>query len=196
MRIATREFFRITALTYYNTIKIATLLFFLLIAVVVIKTIREKELKHFRIFIIMIVICSIIMILYLISGQRTVMRAFLCIFIPMMNFLLLSYGELMSKKPFNDDDYNSNGWFKNVVTIIFFLIWVVGIHSYALASSEQNNLRKANKWEPYYDYIVDHPDSVFVYSDVYAIPINIDLFLPNNAFFWGGSGVGSDLSKK
>lgn len=196
VRIATREFFSITALTYYNTIKIATLFVFLLIVVVVIKTIREKELKHFRIFIIMIGICSIIMILYLISGQRTVMRAFLCIFIPMMNFSLLSYEELMSKEPFNNDDYDINGWFNNVVTIILFLILTIGIHSYALASGEQNNFRKANKWEPYYDYIVDHPDSVFVYSDVYAIPINIDLFLPNNAFFWGGSGVGSDLSKK
>lgn len=79
-------------------------------------------------------------------------------------------------------DNDSNGWFKNVVTIIFFLILVIGIHSYALASDEQNSFRKANIWEPYYDYIVDHPDSVFVYSNVYAIPINIDLFLPNNAF--------------
>ena len=118
MRIATREFFRITVLTYYSTLKIVTLLVLLLIVVVVAKTIGKKELKHFRIFLTIIGICSILMILYLIFGRRTVTRAFLCVFIPMMNFSLLSYGELMIKTLNIDND--RNGWFKNVVTIIFF----------------------------------------------------------------------------
>lgn len=192
--IATRQYFDINTTTYYSTLKIVILLVLFLMIVLVVKTIRIKELKHYRNFIILIIICSLLLVLYLISGQRSVLRAFLCIFIPLMNFFILSYNDLRKNKLLNNDD--SDGWLNNVIAKILIFIWVVGIYAYSFANIEQNNIRKANIWEQYYDYIVEHSDSVFVYSDVRAIPINIDLFLPNNSFFWGGSGVGSDLKKK
>lgn len=130
---------------------------------------------------------SFLMLLYLIINGRPILRAMLCVIIPMIVIISLLYiNELSTKNNCGESVSQKMVMLDKGITIAIVLLAVTSLIS--VMNIEKNNNDRVIAYSQYGNM---NQDNIYVYTDASVTSTDIELFLPQNMIFWGGSAVGS-----